>query len=186
MSAGSEEAFGTLFHFYRDKLYTYLFRLSQSREAAEDAVHDVFLKIWELREKLGAIDNFNAYIYRMAQNHAFTGFRRMAKETLVLAELQREQDGSAAFEGEDRISRKEVLDFIREAVNKLTPQQKQVFLMSRQQGLRHEEIAGRLHISIHTVKNHMVEALRLLREEMAKSYGPRAVALYVMYHLTFS
>lgn len=184
VAEGSEDAFRQLFDAYRNKLYTYIFNTSKSREMAEDTVHDVFLKIWENREKLSQIDNLNAYLYRMAHNHAYTGFRRRAKETLILAELKKEQTGIVDFEGLDSIIHKEVREFIQEAIGKLTPQQKLVFLMSRRDGLKHEEIAQKLNISIFTVKNHMVEALRFLREEVGRSYGSNAIALYVLYGLS--
>lgn len=184
VAEGNEDAFRILFNAYRNKLYTYILRISESKEMAEDTVHDVFLKIWETRSRLPAIDNINAYLYRMAHNHAYTGFQRMAKETLVLAALQNERQSGNDFEGESRIAQKEVRDLIRTAVNKLTPQQKLVFLLSRNEGLKHEEIAAQLNISIFTVKNHIAHALRFLREELGRSYGSSAVALYVMYNLT--
>lgn len=183
IAEGSEDAFRILFNSYRRRLYNYILRTSSSKETAEDTVHDVFLKIWENREKLTQVDNINAYLYRMAHNHAYTGFQRMAKETLILAALQKDQDTGSGLEGEDRLVHKEVRDFIQNAVNKLTPQQKLVFLMSRNEGLKHEEIAQKLHISIFTVKNHVADALRFLREEVGRSYGSKAVALYVLYNL---
>jgi RNA polymerase sigma-70 factor (family 1) len=184
LAEGSEAAFRTLFNAYRNKLYTYIFNISRSGETAEDTVHDIFLKLWVQRERLPEISNLNAYLYRMAHNHAFTVFRRMAKETLVLAELQNEQSPVTSFEGEDRIVWQEVRKTIRKAVNKLTPQQRLVFLMSRQQGLKHEEIAQKLNISPNTVKNHIVEALRFLRDEIDYSYTSNAMVIYVLYNLT--
>lgn len=186
IAEGSEQAFGQLFHAYRPKLYTYIFKLSKSAETAEDTVHEVFLKLWKNREKLLSIENINAYLYRMAHNHAYTILRRAAKETLVLAELQQEQSGISVFEGEDRISSQEIRDFIRKTIAQLTPQQKQVFLMSREQGLKHEEIAQKLNISANTVKNHMVEALKFIRGQIDQSYGSNAIALFVIYQLTTS
>ncbi len=184
VAEGSEQAFKELFNAYRKKLYIYILKITGSSETAEDIVHDVFLKIWLNRKKLPQINNFNAYLYRMMFNQAYTGFQRMAKETLILAELQKEQGKGPLFEGEDRIIQKEVKQLIKEAVDKLTPQQKLVFIMSRQDGLRHEEIAQQLNISVYTVKNHIAYALRFLREEISRSYGSQAVAFYVFYGLS--
>jgi RNA polymerase sigma-70 factor (ECF subfamily) len=184
LSVGSEEAFRTLFKAYRDKLYTYILKLSGSVETAEDIVHDVFLKLWVRRERLTEIENLNNYLYRMAHNQALTVFRRMAKETLILAEIQKGQGLETGFEGEDQITHREVLAFIRQAVDQLTPQQKQVFLMSREQGLKLGEIARRLDISERTVKNHISKALRFLREEIGGSFGANAIILYVIFNLS--
>jgi len=183
LAAGSEEAFRMLFNAYRNKLYTYIYKLSGSAEAAEDTVHDVFLKLWVQRERLTEIQNLNAYLYRMAHNDAFTVFRRMAKETLILAELQKEQGNDERGGGEEKIVQEEVRAFVRQAIDKLTPQQKLVFLLSRQDGLKHDEIAQRLNITKNTVKNHIVEALKFLREEIGDRYGTDAVIIFVLYNL---
>jgi RNA polymerase sigma-70 factor (ECF subfamily) len=183
IAGGSEKAFGELFTAYRKKLYTNIYRITQSREIAEDTVHDVFLKIWTNRKSLPEIENFNSYLNRMAQNQAYTGFRRLAKETLILAELRRGGDTDNNNPGQVLMA-KEVKAFIQETIAKLTPQQKLVFLLSREEGLKQQEIADRLNISIATVKKHMVDALRYLRDEIGKSYGSQAVALFVIYNLS--
>ena len=182
VSQGNELAFRQLFNMYRGKLYSYILKITESKETAEDAVHDVFLKIWINKESLPEILNLNAYLYRMAHNHAYNGFRRMAKETLVMAELER-QSGYETSNPDDKLLRKEVRKFIQDAVNKLTPQQKEVFRMSREEGLKQEEIAQRLNISIFTVKKHLTDALNYLRKEISHSYGSQAAALYVIYYL---
>lgn len=184
VAAGSEAAFGELFNRFRPKLYTHIYRLTGSRETAEDTVHDVFLKIWTGREKLPEIDHFGAYLGRMARNSAYTGFQRMAKETLILAEIRRESAGGELVHPAEQLMAKEVRDFIRETVNRLTTRQRLIFIMSREEGLKYDEIARRLNISANTVKKHMADAIRYLREEIGKSYGPYAVAIYVLYQLT--
>ena len=182
IAMGNEQAFRQLFNGYRSKLYTYILKISESKETAEDTVHDVFLKIWVSKEKLPAIQNVNAYLYRMAHNHAYNGFRRMAKETLVMAELEK-GIGYESSRPDDKLVTKEVRQFIHDAVNKLTPQQKEVFRMSREEGLKQEEIAQQLNISILTVKKHLTDALNALRKEIARSYGSHAVAVFVVYGL---
>lgn len=182
VSEGNEFAFRQLFDTYRGKLYAYVLKITESKEAAEDTVHDVFLKIWTTREKLPDIENINAYLYRMCHNRAYNGLRKMAKETLVMAELEKGE----AYEDNDpsrNLLRKEVRQFIDEAIDKLTPQQKAVFKMSRQEGLKQQEIAERLNISISTVKTHLADGLHSLRKELAEYYGSYAVAIFVMYCL---
>lgn len=180
---GSETAFQQLFIAYRDKLYNYIFKLSASAHTASDTVHEVFLILWQRREKALEIDNLNSYLFRMAHNKALEVFRRRAKETLVIAALQKEQGGQAGFENEDHITHKEVMAFIRAAIQKLTPQQKLVFLMSRQEGLAHTAIADKLGITERTVKNHMTQALKFLREEIKDAYGDLSLILFILYQV---
>lgn len=184
IAEGNEQAFRHLFHSYRDKLYSYILKISESKETAEDTVHDVFLKIWVQREKLTEIQNLNAYLYRMAHNEAYNGFRRMAAETLLKSAWDK-QPGLYESNPEEKLVRKEISRFIQEAINKLTPQQKEVFNMSRELGLPQKEIADRLQISILTVKKHLTNALNQLRKELTDHYGSNALALFVIYCLCF-
>jgi RNA polymerase sigma-70 factor (family 1) len=186
VAGGNEDAFRALFNGYRSRLYTYILKLSRSNEIAEDTVHDVFLKLWENRQNLAHVDNLNAYLYRMAHNKAYTGFKRRAKESLILAVLKKEQSGIYEGASDDTISIKEVREFIQQAVNKLTPQQKKVFLLSRQEGLKLDEIATTLQISKNTAKNHLIQALHTLRQEIQINYGSQAIALYVIFNLTIA
>ncbi len=186
LAAGSEDAFRTLFRAYRDKLYNYVVKLSGSAQTAEDTVHDIFLKLWEKKAELPEMYNLDAYLYRMARNRSLDVFRRVAREGLILSEIGRDQGLEAGFEGEDRITHQEVLEAIRIAVNKLTPQQRQVFLLSRQQGLKIGEIAHQLEIAERTAKNHLSQALSFLREEIGRTYGPNAIIIFALYNLTIA
>ncbi|MEI9959539.1 MAG: RNA polymerase sigma-70 factor [Ferruginibacter sp.] len=184
VSKGDELAFRELFNAYHGKLYTYILKITDSKETAEDTVSDVFLKLWSDKERLTQIQNLNAYLYRMAHNNAYNGLKRMAKQTLIITELER----SAGYEfsgPDDKLVRKEVRELIYEAVGKLTPQQKAVFKMSREEGLKQEDIAQRLNISIFTVKKHLTDALNYLRKEISDSYGSQAITVCLIYGLAF-
>jgi RNA polymerase sigma-70 factor (family 1) len=184
VAQGSEAAFRELFHTYRGKLFGYIYNMTASRETAEDTVHDVFLKIWENRENLRHIDNLNAYLHRMAHNRAYSGFRRMAKETLILAELRNETPEYDSGNSDTRIQHKEVKTLIHNLVKQLSPQQRQVFLLSREEGLRQDAIAGRMGISVSTVKNHLAAAIHFLRDEIGRTYGPQSIAIFVIFGLS--
>lgn len=183
VSRGNEEAFQQLFDHYRSKLYTYAYRLTRSREEAEDIVHDVFLKIWEHRERLAEIHHFDAYLFRMAHNHTYNGFQRKNKETLILAVLEKEQAGSAVPTAQDRLMTADVKKSIDAAIEKLTPQQRHIFLLSRQEGLSHEQIAAQLNIALQTVKNQVTSALKKIRNELGKEYGSLAIAIFVLHNI---
>lgn len=176
ISKGNEASFKELFYAYKGKLFTYALKLTESRQVAEDIVHDVFLKLWLNRSNLPAVVNLNAYLFRAAHNQALNAFRRKAKEILVLAEL--EKDLHIPIDTTDNeIALSEVKAAIHLAMNRLTPQQRQVFKMSREEGLKQEEIAQHLSISLLTVKKHLTNALNCLRSEMAKYYDLQTTVL---------
>jgi RNA polymerase sigma-70 factor (ECF subfamily) len=160
-----ETAFTTLFHTWRNKLYFFLFRIVNSPEIAEDILQDVFIKIWIDRTKLTTIDYFGSYLFMMARNHAINGLRRMAQETLILSELQRE---NAALElpVDETILQKQVQERLNSIIKGLPTRQREVYTLSREKGLRQEEIARQLNISISTVQNHMTQALHTIRQQL--------------------
>lgn len=152
----------------RHKLFSFLMRLTQSPEATEDVIQDIFMKLWRNRRSLSEIENFSSYLFRMAQNQCITQFRRMAKETLILTRLASDAAPTRSTT-EELLAAKEVQEQLQQAVAKLTPQQKLVFTLSREKGLKYEEIAAELNISSSTVKNHMIDALRTIRQHFHSS-----------------
>ena len=179
VAAGDELAFQSLFNAWRDKLYFYIFRITNSQENAEDVVQEVFFKLWVKRCALTEVDNFSAYLYRMAHNHAISGIRRMAQETVILSELRRDSMASG-LPADEALLRKQVEERLKEIADALPKQQKLVYTLSREQGLKQEDIAGQLNISVSTVQNHMTQALRTIRQELGRYYPEAFVCIILV------
>lgn len=171
---GDEKAFAEIFHRYKFKLYGFIYRLTQSQEMAEDIVQETFLRLWKNRDQLGNIEHLSSYIFRMAQNQAITSFKRMAMETMIIRQLLTGEKDFSPSTPESELALKEMEALFRQAVDNLPPQQRKVYLLSREEGLKHEEIAERLQISRGTVKNHMIQLLRTLRSQLEKNLDPPA------------
>lgn len=167
---GDEAAFRHIFNIYKRKVYTYILRITGSTDIAEDTLQEIFFKIWRDRARLPGIENFNAYLHRMAQNHAYSGFRTMIKEELALSALKN-SDLPAPVHPEQLLLSKETRCRIQDAVNRLPPQQKAVFILSKEMGLKQEAIAQQLGISVLTVKKHLTIVLKVLREEISGHCG---------------
>ncbi|MEO7044231.1 MAG: RNA polymerase sigma-70 factor [Ferruginibacter sp.] len=174
---GNENAFAQIFHLHRDKLYSFILDISASKVLAEDVVQDVFLKIWHKRMDLAEVQNFNSYLFRIAHNHAVNLIKRKVKEKLVLADVRFTEKISVDID--DELDFREVEKFFHEAVENLPKRQKMVFILSRDHGLKQEEIARQLNISVTTVKCHMKLALRSIRQQCKESY-PAMSAYYTL------
>ncbi|OJV15024.1 MAG: RNA polymerase sigma-70 factor [Dyadobacter sp. 50-39] len=162
IAAGSEKAFATLFHWYRDKVYSAALRLTHSGFLAEEVVQDVFLKLWVKRQTLVEIACFEDYLFIMTRNHVFSTLKRMARQQQLVDDLQLELP-VAENTTYNRILDLEIEEIVHQAVELLPAQQKQVYLMSKEQELKREEIARTLRISSETVKTHLARALRHIR-----------------------
>lgn len=180
IAAGDEAAFGELFHGWRDKLYFFILRITDDPAMAEDVLQDVFVKLWLHRSALTAIHHFDAYLYTMSQNHAISNMRRMAHETLILGEL-RKSEAVSGLAVEETVIQRELVKKLQAILHKLPAQQRLVYTMTREQGLKQEEIARRLHISVSTVKNHMTRALQTIRQELGQHYY--AMSFYLLFVL---
>ena len=166
---GDEKAFAQLFHKWRDRLFFFILKLTGSPEIAEDVLQDVFTQIWQNRSSAATIENFQAYLYKAARNRISSSMRRISLETLILTELQKNSTASEDSP-EQIVFRKELHEKIQLALRKLPPQQRQVYRMTREDGLKQHTIASLLNISVSTVKNHMTQALRTLKQEIRHFY----------------
>lgn len=179
VAAGDEAAFGDLFHLWRDKLYFFILRITGDPEMAEDVLQDVFVKLWLHRDNLSGIHHFDAYLYTMSQNQAISGMRRMARETLILAEL-RNSETVSGLAVEETVIQRELVKKLQAILHKLPSQQRLVYIMTREQGMKQEEIARALKISASTVKNHMTRALHTIRQELGQYYHTIPLFIFLL------
>ena len=160
---GDERAFGTLFHHYRERIYSYAMHLFGNNSLADELVQDVFLKVWLSRDKIQHVLRFDSWLFIIARNQVFDTLKLLAKEDSARKQMASLLDPDTDTV-EDQLLTKENELRLQEALSRLSPQQKLIFTLSRHQGLKHEEIASRLNISRNTVKTHLVHALKTLRD----------------------
>lgn len=162
ISNGDETAFRKIFNHYSDKLYSYTLRITDNEELAEEIVMDAFMKIWCNRKDLGLVHNFNSYLYTIVRNRAFNAIKRRSHESSIikcLSLIKTEYEDST----EDTVVYNEYQHIISNAVNQLPTQQRLVYSLSRDEGLKYNEIAEQLNLSKNTVKAHLKKALSTLR-----------------------
>jgi RNA polymerase sigma-70 factor (ECF subfamily) len=167
LSKHDEIAFRQIFHAFSDQVYSFSLRLTRSKENAEEIVQDVFMKIWMNRESLSAIDNFSAYLYTITRNLALNNLKRFALEQRVKMALQ-QQLPVKDHVTEQTVIHRDYQQFLNKAISHLPPQQRLVYSMCHEEGLRYEEVAQRLKISKLTVKTHMQHALRAIKSQFTQ------------------
>lgn len=170
LSEGDETAFVKIYNQYRHKIYTYAYQLSKSADTADEIVQQVFIRIWQKRAQLNTELSFNAYIRKITLNHVLNHLKKVARQKSLQEEVfQLMEIGNSHTE--DQLLEKELRKIYVDAIAKLPAQKKLIYQMSRTEELSHEEIALKLDISKNTVKNHMVEASRFIREYVRKNAG---------------
>ena len=179
VSSGDETAFRILFDSFKIKLYNYIFSITKSKQITEELLQDVFVKIWLHKEMLGEINNFDSYLFTMARNRSIDYLRKMQSGSQLQVELLEEINKVSGSTADAPLQYKEAEQKIEAIVKKLSPQRQLVFRLSREEGLNHEQIALRLNLSKSTVKNHLVEALKTIRQ--AFDNPSRILLLFVFY-----
>ena len=162
---GDHAAFEQLFKRFYASLADYALRFVESRDAAEDVVQEVFLKLWEIRRRLPDADSAGAYLHRAVRNRSLNHLRRRR----LWLKWQQESPSEADATPADRSTEEaELTDLVRRAVKDLPPRTREVFLLSRDQCLTYPEIAATLSISVKTVETLMGRALKALRQRLRK------------------
>jgi RNA polymerase sigma-70 factor (family 1) len=169
IAAGDEESFKTLFSNYNERLFNYISKIIKSPEVAEEVVMDVFLKIWLGKEMITQIENFDAFLFRVAHNKSIDFLRSVSRDPVFRDMLWEEIQLSGSDQADASILRKEFQVKLREAISLLSPQRRKAYQLSRDEEMSHEQIAQHLGLSKNTINNHIVEAQRFIRSYLAKN-----------------
>lgn len=157
---GDEAAFAQLYKHWQPAVSAFIFRISRSKEVTAEIVQDVFLKIWMTRETLAAVNNFKSYLFIISRNHAINAFKKHLRENKELnAWLLIKEQGERSDAPDIRFSANSLID---EAIDKLSPRQKEIYLMHRHERLSYKEIAQKLGIGRESVKTHLQLAVKAI------------------------
>ncbi len=163
---GDERAFSELFDVHFNKLGNHVFRITKSLEVSEEIVQDTFIKIWLGREKLKEVRNFSDYLFIVGKNLTLDHLRKRAKQMVLSADLEAYlKDAESTAETENPLENYRAL--IDNAVDKLPAQAKKVYIMSRHQRFKYDEIATSLGISPETVKKHIQYAVSFIKKDVS-------------------
>lgn len=161
IATGDEASFRQLYNQFHLTVFQQAFHYLQSEELASDAVQDIFIKLWDKKEKLAEVKDVKAYIFIVARNIIISTLRKKVFHHRLDEELEMIEEDTHL--PDRQLSYKESLQIIQEGINSLPQQQQKAYTLSRTQGLSHEEIAKEMRISTETVKTHIKQALKSLR-----------------------
>ncbi|HWV72851.1 MAG TPA: RNA polymerase sigma-70 factor [Pseudosphingobacterium sp.] len=162
LQQGDEKAFEVLYHRYKGLLYTHAYKKLSDREEVRDIIHEIFSGIWEKRETLNVTTSFSAYLYQAVR---FKVIDRLSKGRSAKTYLDSLENFAQTFTAttDHRLRENMLRDLIEKEINNLPTKMRQVFELSRKEGLSHKEIAELLSISEEGVRSHIKHALRILR-----------------------
>lgn len=157
-------AFTQLFDRYWSAVFTTAFSYLKDREACMEVTHDIFLNIWQKRDKLQIV-SFQKYLTMSARYHVFKHIKALKAAPISYVEQMEEcgYPSAAINEGEENIRYMELQNRMDNCLKKLPARCREIFILSRKESLSNDEIARRLGISKRTVENQITTALQHLR-----------------------
>ncbi|TNE81608.1 MAG: RNA polymerase sigma-70 factor [Bacteroidetes bacterium] len=166
LKEGSEQALHKLFMRYYDALVRFAVPILKDQDAARDVVQEVFARIWEKRAALADETRIKSYLYMAVKNQSINVLRKeeriqwMNEESEMEALAPREESTFNTMVDRDLQVR------LKHALSAIPPKCRQVFELSRFEGLSYQQIADTLEISVKTVENQMTKALQIMRKEL--------------------
>lgn len=170
----SQENFEQIYKQYYPKMFAFAKNYIPANEDAENIVQDVFLSLWERKQEIVISYTLVTYLFTLVKNRCLNFLRHKLIEEEFNSQMKEELRFKLdALESMDYSyqSEKELQEVIRRALDSLPERCREVFIKSRIEGLKYKEISEELGISVNTVENQMVTALKKLRVEL-KDYLP--------------
>jgi len=161
------KAYAAVFDATYDALYAYSFYITHERDTAHDVVQDVFLKLWQVRETIDPERSLKALLYQMVRNYSLNQERRKkthATDSLDEKPVEPIIDTLAELEVDTNNLSKKIQSWI----DQMPDRRREAFVLSRFEGLSHDEIARIMALTPRTVNNHIVLALQHIRTRLAE------------------
>lgn len=165
LKAGDITAFDTLYTMYKERMTFFAIKFIRSREIVEDIYHDVFAQIWINRANLDETKSFSSFLYTIVKNRLLDEIRKQLRDEQFREALTTDISHDETLNG---ILKDDFDKLYNESLNNLTPQQRTVFSMSRNDYKTYKEISEHLGISINTVKSHLTQASAVIRTYLSK------------------
>lgn len=170
LSEGNSIAFGQVVNLYHDRLLHFSFHYLNDKELAKDVIQDVFSNLWENHKKLSEVKNLSSWLFTLTKNQClkkidYLKVRQKYADVLAKRQLEVAYGALTVLDTSPMIF-DEINNIVSETLNKLSPQTKQIFELSRFESKKNKEIAAELNISIKTVESNITKALKIFRKEL--------------------
>ncbi len=160
-----ERAFSELFEAMQVRLLQYAFGITRDREVARDIVQDTFLKLWQIRETVDPARSLKALLYTIVRNLALNSQRAAGRTNGVFPEHGITDPAPSA---DENVHADLVQKALYRFIDELPERRRMAFVLTRFEGLSHDEVAQAMNLTPRTVNTHIVLAMKDLRKRMKR------------------
>jgi RNA polymerase sigma-70 factor (family 1) len=165
IKAGDQDMFAEIFSVYYKDLVMFAFSFTHVMGDSEEIVQDVFVKLWDEHENINISDSIKSYLLKSIQNRCID-WHRHKKVVNNHSNYIIENSPLYEYDTDNYILSSELEHMIEKAIGSLPEKVKEAFEMNRNDGLKYQEIAVKLNVSVRTVEVRISKALELLRKSL--------------------
>lgn len=162
LMSSDEAAYTELYDRYWKRLYLFASRMLQDEEQGMDIVQDLFTTLWHNRKEFDITTSLKTYLYTSVRNLALNYINKSKQKDKYLQSMVSFSE-KGEMNTEEQVLFKEFSDRIDRQIEHFPPKMKQIFVLSRNQGLSNKAIANELGVTDHAVKKAINRALKVLR-----------------------
>lgn len=167
---GSYKAFNQLYGQYHSRLYSFVYKTMKSNKLSADIVQDTFVRIWEARQTINPELSFKAFIFQIAHNQIVNEYRKQINRPEMIDYIEYINDSKLADNSTlHQIDLDDFLVRLAEAKQHLSPRQKEIFELVREQGYSIKEVAERFSIGEQVVYNQLSLATKVLKQSLGEA-----------------
>lgn len=167
LKKGDRQAFEAIYSEYSKPLFCLALRYLKSKNLAEDALQDVFLKLWYSRETLNENLSLRGFLFTTMKHHLLNAIRSHKNEILKNMALAQRQD-LITNDTENLVNFAQSQELIQKGISTLSAKKREILELRLYEGLSHREIAAKLNLSEHTVRSQISQSTKLLRSILGK------------------
>lgn len=175
---GDLASFNEIYYQYSPKIYVRLIKLVKDQIVAEEILQDVFTKVWVNRAKIDPTKGFVSFLNHISDNLAIDFFRKVQRDKSLQLELWVSAI-ELYYHTEEHIYLKDTQDMLAKAIDSLSPKRKEILILNKFQEKSYKEIAEELGISVSTVSNQLVSAMKDIKEYIQKNYRNEAIISFL-------
>jgi len=179
MQSGNEEAFTLLYRHYSPLLYTNILNMVHDQLTAEEMVQDLFTRIWRNRNAKAMGENFQGYLYRVALNIVHDFFRKLKRDQQLFEHFQHSIAESYKHI-EEGVNSREATETLIRAIEQLSPQQRKVYQLVREEGYTYKKAAEIMNISPLTVKEYLSSTTQAIRRYIVRNADSTTFLLFAL------
>jgi len=180
---GDEASYTTIFHLYTPRLLPFIYKIARDEHLAREILQETFLRLWIKKEDLHRVERPASWLFRIAANICLTHLRTQATHHRLQTKVEERQTTTKYSSAVEVLETKEMDHLIRKAVAALPARRQEIYRLSREQGLSHQQIAEQLQLSLSTVKNQLGFSIKFIQEYLHNATGLSLAILSALFLL---